>query len=55
MKDKNVMKKKTNKTGSSIKKGVALGVVGALAYEFLGPDGKKNQKKVMKLLRLVQS
>ena len=50
MKGQECYEKKTNKTGSSIKK-VALGLVGALAYEFLGQT-VKNQKKVMNLVKI---
>jgi len=45
-----IQKKETKKGGMSVGKAVAIGAgvaaVGAGAYLFLGPDGKKNQKKV---------
>ena len=43
------MTKKTNKKGKigkAIKKGVAVGAMAGAAYMLLGPDGKKNQKKL---------
>lgn len=47
-------KNKKSSLGKSLKKGVVLGAVAAGAYALLGPDGKKNQAKLKKVVKKVK-
>ena len=46
--------KKKNGVKKVIKKGLVIGALATAGYMLLGPDGKKNQKKLIKLKRKAQ-